>query len=119
MIIRPKDLKKSIKEKEILFEMSNLLPKSTGLPVTVWVQGQTEKEKHWARVKLEYKGELIPVTISDDPQIKGSKTVVPASILSPVKRWIVINKDFLMKFWNDKGQTLDSTDLKKQLTKIK
>jgi hypothetical protein len=97
-------LKSKIKEKISLFEMANLTPGDTGLKQIVWIHSQTRKEKHYARIKLDYNKELIPIAVSDNPEVKGSKTAVPAKVLNPVKKWIVLNKDILLKYRDSNGK---------------
>lgn len=45
-------------------EMANFWPKDTGLKYEIWISPKSGKEKHWARIKVHYKDNLIPVTIS-------------------------------------------------------
>jgi hypothetical protein len=124
MTIRPKDLKKQKLvdmtnpkyDKENLWEMSNLFPKNTGLKHVIWISTLSGRENHSARIKVDYKKELIPMIISDNPEVKGTKTIIPAPILNPIKKWIIINKDLLLNYWNAKGK-MDTRDVLNKLKK--
>jgi hypothetical protein len=36
------------------YEMSNYMPNETGLLIKIWALEKTDKEKHWARIKVYY-----------------------------------------------------------------
>ncbi len=73
----------------------------TGLPYIIWITPSSGKEKHWARIKVSYKNELILVSISDDPKIMIKGKQLPK--FSVIKKFIVDNKDLLLEYWNSKG----------------
>jgi hypothetical protein len=91
-----------------LWEMSNISPRRTGLDRMIWFQYFTGKEGHWARVKIEIDNELIPITISDNPEIKIKDLrilkKISAASLNKVKKFIVLNKTVLLKYWNASGK---------------
>jgi hypothetical protein len=86
-----------------LFEMANISPSKTGLPVMIWISYNTGKEKHSARVKIKIDNVLVPITISDAPEVKGSNIKIKSKVLNPVFEWIIKNKKILLKYWNAKG----------------
>lgn len=90
------------KKYQQFFEMANLTKEDTGLPYIIWISPSSGKEKHWARIKVSYKNELIPVSISDDPKImiKGKNI----SKFDLIKKFIIMNKDILLDYWNSKGE---------------
>lgn len=108
------------KEQEILFEMSNLIKSDTGLNYKIWIQVKTGKEKHWARIKVEVNSELIPISISDNPEImiKAKQDIIDSKNLNQIKKWIIINKDLLLEYWNSKGD-LGLKEFFKRMKKIK
>lgn len=87
--------------KKKFYEMANLTKEDTGLPYIIWITPSSGKEKHWARIKVSYKNELIPVSISDDPKIMIKGKQLPK--FSVIKKFIIDNKDLLLEYWNSKG----------------
>ena len=105
-------------EQDDLYAMANLFPRTTGLPMTVWVSPRG-RARHAARIKVSLSpgrmdiGHTAVVGIRPSPRlIQG--TLVPAD-LDLVSQWIRVNEDVLMDFWNE---TIDSTELASRLKKI-
>ena len=86
-----------------LYEMANISKQKTGLPVMIWVSYNTGKEKHGARIKIKIDNTLIPISISDTPEVKASSANIKSGILKQITSWIVLNKKVLLKYWNAKG----------------
>ena len=86
-------------------EMANLTKSDTGLNYRVWIQTQTGKEKHWARIKVEIHNEFIPISISSTPEImiKDKQNIFTAKDLNDIKLWIKKNEKLLLAYWNSKG----------------
>jgi len=96
-------------------EMANLSRKKTGLDYIIWIMHQTGKEKHWARIKVKIKGQDVSITISDNPEWLSDTVKINAKEFNRIKKWIIMNKDVLLKYWNGKGEvTIDEiiNDLK-------
>lgn len=87
--------------KKKFYEMANLTKEDTGLPYIIWITPSSGKEKHWARIKVSYKNELIPVSISDDPKIAVKGKQLPK--FSIIRKFIIDNKDLLLEYWSSKG----------------
>lgn len=95
--------------KEQLYEFADLVPEDTGLTVVVWIDGR-RKMKHGKRIKFQNNnsnrlngGEIIPITISDDPQIPKSVTTklkISNKDLNKIKSWIKLNKEVLLDYSN-------------------
>ena len=95
--------------KEQLYEFADLVPEDTGLTVVVWIDGP-RKMKHGKRIKFQNNnsnrlngGEIIPITISDDPQIPKSVTTklkISNKDLNKIKSWIKLNKEILLDYSN-------------------
>lgn len=95
--------------KEQLYEFADLVPEDTGLTVVVWIDGP-RKMKHGKRIKFQNNnsnrlngGEIIPITISDDPQIPKSVTTklkISNKDLNKIKSWIKLNKEVLLDYSN-------------------
>lgn len=93
------------KNDEILFEMANPRPEDTGLPMCIFIspKGYT---KHFARIKVckEYGAKFKPydtftVTIQDSPKIIGDIGEIKPKDIEKVKKFIIKNKDLLIKHW--------------------
>ena len=99
-----------------LFEMSNLLPKKTGIGTVIWIQVQPSDNKklsHDIRLKampnsnklkdddlcdiiFNRKGEIIEIK----PNKKGE--VVIGKNLRNLQKWILLNLDLLILHWDRK-----------------
>jgi len=112
------DRYKPLFEKESFYEMSNLTPDSTGLKYTVWITINSGRERHWARVKIYKDNGVISISISDEPEIKKTRgnPKIKQNDLVNIKKWIIQNKDTLLKHW--KGE-IDSIGLGKKIKKLK
>ncbi len=98
-----KKLKRYIRMDEHLYEMANLTKEDTGLNYIVWISPRTGKEKHCARIKVQLNMEFIPVTIEDVPRIAVKKNVEIPNF-KKLQKWIVLNKDLLLQYWNSNGE---------------
>jgi hypothetical protein len=105
-------------EQDDLYEMANLFPRTTGLSMTVWVSPRG-RARYAARIKVSLSpgrmdiGHAAVVGIRPSPRlIQG--TLVPADF-DLVSKWIRVNEDVLMDFWNE---TIDSVELGSRLKKI-
>ncbi|MBY0336985.1 MAG: DUF4160 domain-containing protein [Acetobacteraceae bacterium] len=96
---------------EAPFEMANLYPRSTGLPMTVWVSPRGGA-RHDARVKVcrvhgnrMSPDELVPVSIRPEPRlIEGD---LPPEDLAAVSAWIRLNEEILLAYWDGSADTTD------------
>ena len=88
---------------EDLYEMANLFPEDTGLPVTVWVSPRG-RARHPARVKVcrVAGNRMVPsntavVSIGAVPAVIAG--ALPARYFEPVARWIASNREPLLEYW--------------------
>jgi len=94
-----------------LFEMSNISPRDTNLPVVVWVF-EKGKSKHGPRVKvMTHPGkmnlaETVSISVSDNPEVVAGEKLDP-EIFNLVKKWVILNKKVLLDYWNNKLYTID------------
>lgn len=98
-------------EPDDLYEMANLYPRTTGLPMTVWVS-PCGGARHDARVKVSRSGgdRMVPT----DTAVVGIRPA-PALIegdLAPrdyaiVARWIDLNRAALLDFWEGAIDTIE------------
>ena len=103
---------------DILFEMSNLVKRKTGLPVNIWVDdiGVNRKNKHnLPRIKVQNntadkrQEDTFSLTISKTPEVVAGTCKLDNAILDTVKNYIIKNYNVLMQHWN---QEIDIEELK-------
>ena len=61
-----------------LFEMANVSKKDTKLPYEIWIdsEGKNRNTKHnYPKVIVDYNGDRIPVSISENPEILVKKKI--------------------------------------------
>ena len=98
--------------KQKLYEFADFVPDDTNLSCVIWVDGP-RNIKHVKRVKFQNNtanklngGELIPITISDNPEIPNSvKLKIQEKDLNKIKEWIVLNKQTLIDYSDGKITT--------------
>ncbi len=117
---KPRVITSDRRDQEVdeLYEMANLFPRTTGLPLTVWVSPRG-RARHDARIKVSLTpgrmdiGDTAVVGIRPSPRlIEGN--LAPADF-ELVSQWIRLNEAALMDFWNE---TIDSIELGGRLKKV-
>jgi hypothetical protein len=109
----------SLEEENELFEMANLYPRDTGLPMTVWVSPKGNA-RHAVRVKVcrphgdrMLASDTAVVGVRPEPSlIEGP---LPTADLKAVSAWIQLNADVLIGYWDG---TLSTGDMIRQLQKV-
>jgi hypothetical protein len=96
---------------EAPYEMANLYPRETGLPMTVWASPRGHA-RHDARVKVcRTHGDnmdpsnLAVVAIRPTPRVVHGP--LAQSDFAPVAAWIELNEDALLDYWNGTLGTLE------------
>jgi hypothetical protein len=118
----PGDLKTPLGEAisaDELYEMANLYPRTTGLPMTVWV-GPRGNARHDVRVKVNMThGNQMNI---DDTAVVGVRPLphLIAGQLSPnderaVVAWITLNAGAIIAYWDGDIDTLELVQTLKQL----
>lgn len=104
---------------EAPYEMTNLYPRETGLPMTVWASPRG-RARHDARVNVcRTRGDnmdpsnLAVVAIRPTPRVVHGP-LAPAEF-APVAEWITLNRDALIDFWNG---TLGTTEFAASLKRL-
>jgi hypothetical protein len=92
--------------------MANLFPKRTGLPFVVWVSNQGGA-RHDVRVKVArgpkaQSSDLISVGIR--PFIRVIEGTLDGSDFDLLRRWIELNFDTILQYWNEEIDTGDLMD---------
>lgn len=96
-------------ETEDLFEMANLYPDTTGLPMTVWISPRGNV-RHGVRVKVNMThGNQMTIANTAVVAVRPTRRVISGH-LSPddtqaVFRWITLNVDALVAYWEGRIDT--------------
>src|SRR5215467_5593861 len=91
-------------ESDELFEMANLFPRTTGLPMTVWVSPRGNP-RHDVRVKVNTThGDQINITTTAVVAVRPTPHVI-AGPLTPddaqaVFAWISLNTAAIVEYWD-------------------
>jgi len=103
---------------EAPFEMANLYPRHTGLPVTVWVSPRG-RARHAARIKVCRRPgdrmdptDLVSVSIRPTPRAIDGE--LSPDVMQAVSVWISGNEAVLMDYWDG---TIDTIELAARLTR--
>ena len=89
-----------IDKSDELFEMANVSKKDTKLPYDIWIdsEGKNRKTKqNYPRLIVDYNGERIPVSVSENPEILVKKKIPE---FSKIKSWIKKYSVVLLQHWN-------------------
>jgi hypothetical protein len=96
-------------EAEDLFEMANLHPDTTGLPMTVWISPRGNA-RHDVRVKVNMThgnqmtiANTAVVGVHPSPRIISGR--LSAGDTQAVFRWIALNTDALVAYWEGRIDT--------------
>src|SRR6516162_9660289 len=96
-------------EAEDLFEMANLYPDTTGLPMTIWVSPRG-KARHDVRVNINMThGNQMNIADTAVVGVRPRPRLI-AGQLSPVDtqavfRWVALNSDVLVAYWEGQIDT--------------
>jgi hypothetical protein len=106
-------------ETEDLFEMANLFPRTTGLPMTVWVSPRgNARHDVCVKVNMAHGNQMSPANTAV-VGIRPSPHLV-AGALSPdderaVYAWITLNSAALVAYWDGDIDTVQLAQLLKPL----
>jgi hypothetical protein len=106
-------------EADELFEMANLFPRTTGLPMTVWVSPRGNA-RHDVRVKVNMThGNQMNIANTAVVGVRPNPHVI-AGHLSPddqraVFEWMLLNTAALVAYWEGR---IDTIELGQQLKRI-
>jgi hypothetical protein len=102
-----------------LFEMANLFPRTTGLPMTVWVSPRGNAG-HDVRVKVNTThGDQMNIANTAVVGVRPSPQLI-AGNLSPDDRrvvfeWISLNTAAIVEYWDGRIDTIELGQLLKRL----
>jgi hypothetical protein len=99
--------------------MTNLYPRSTGLPMVIWV-GPGYGAGHSARIKVMQRhgqqmnpGDLAVVALQPQPHVVAG--ALSATDLRVVGQWLALNHDAVLDHWN---ALIDGIELGQRLRKL-
>jgi hypothetical protein len=102
-----------------LYEMANLYPRTTGLPMTVWVSPRGGA-RHDARIEVSPQpgDRMVPegaasVAIRPEPRLVAGN--LDAAAFRAVAGWIAVNREVLLDYWDG---TADTADLIQRLSRV-
>ena len=103
-----------LKPSSQLYFVTNLRPKRTGLLFVVYVspkgcvaQGPVIKaSKKYGEKASE--GDWFTITIADQPQVIGDSGGLKRCDVQMAQKWVQINKDELLKIWEDDVDVLNA-----------
>jgi hypothetical protein len=98
-------------EADELYEMANLYPAETGLPMTVWVSPRG-RARHDVRVKVNLShGPRMTITNPATVAVRPMPRLVTGQLApadqQAVFRWVSLNEDALVAYWNGQIGTIE------------
>lgn len=105
-----------------LYAMANVQPKTTGLPMTIYISNKIAG--HGPRIKVSQQygdrmnaAELFSMSIEQDPRITGKPGRIRVSDIRKVQQFIEANRQLLLDYWYQEPP-LDTLDMLLKLTKV-
>ena len=99
----------SMTEEDELFWMTNLYPRDTGLPRTIWVSPKGDA-RHDARIKIASVpgdrmviGDAAVMSIRPTPQLLHGE--LGSRERAAIETWVRLNTDILIGYWNGSTST--------------
>ena len=86
-------------EDEMMFEMANLLPKRTGLKYQIWYSAKVPGYNPIIKVDLN-DGFSLSIQI-ETHEVKGAVDKIQSKDLKKIFKWIELNEDVLLRYWNE------------------
>ena len=102
-----------------LYEMANLYPRTTGLPVTVWV-GPRGNARHDVRIKVNMAhGNHMTLDNTAVVGVRPAPHVITGQLAAADRRlvfeWTRINSDAIIAYWDGSIDTLELVQMLKSL----
>lgn len=110
-------LNNDLSEDDLMFEMANLLPCRTGLKYQVWYSAHPYDLE--PRIKVDIpEGKSIYIKI-ENHEVEGDIYKITSKELQNIFDWIDLNKNALLKYWNEaptaKIDTVEMNNLLKSI----
>ncbi len=85
-----------------LFNLSNLHQEDTGIDAVIWVSHKRPNREPFITVEsLTDKASKVSISIEDKPKVLEPKKKSNCDVISAASRWICLNKQVLLDYWND------------------
>ena len=102
------------------FEMANLYPRDTGLPMTIWVSPRG-RARHDARIKVCLTpGDRMDATNTAVVAIRPVPRLISGTLTARdfghVAAWVVRNTEALLNYWNGTLSTVEFVQRMKRLS---
>jgi hypothetical protein len=102
-----------------LFEMANLFPRTTGLPMTVWVSPRGNA-RHDVRVKVNMThGNQMTISNTAVVGVRPTPHVITGQFSSSdeqaIFEWVALNADALVEYWEGRIDTIQLGQALKRL----
>jgi hypothetical protein len=106
-------------EPDDTFEMANLYPRDTGLPMTIWVSPRG-RARHDARIKVcltpgDRMDARNTAVVAIRPRPRLISGALPTRDFDLVARWIARNANTLIDYWNG---TLSTVEFVQRMVKL-
>ena len=107
-------------ETDELFEMANLFPRTTGLPMTVWLSPRGNA-RHELRVKVNMPhGNQMAVSNTAVVGVRPGPHVIAGQLSAEDERavfeWVSLNTDALVEYWRGRIDTIQLGQALKRVT---
>jgi hypothetical protein len=107
-------------ETDDLFEMANLFPRTTGLPMTVWVSPRGNA-RHDVRVKVNMThGNQMAVSNTAVVGVRPGPHAIAGQLSAEDERavfeWVSLNTDALIEYWEGQIDTIQLGQALKRVT---
>lgn len=100
-----------------IFLMANLPPKRTGLPYQVWYSAKEPRLKPRIKVDLP-DGRKLSIEI-ETHKVTGPLKKISSNDLNKILEWMDLNKEILLKYWNEaRSGLIDNADVIRALKKF-
>ena len=98
-----------------MFRIVSVFPQHSNLPAKVYIRVQSRNSKRPAMLSVSnFSNNAKPfsdkfsLSISDSPEIIIGKCKLKPGELVVIKKWIVVNKDHLIDYWNEEETCTES-----------
>lgn len=97
-----------IAREDELFEMANFHSKTTGVPHVLWFSGDPETKHNRPRGKVRIEGVYYPFSLDEPVEwLVQPPSEVSAKDFSAIARFVRLNRDALLAYWNGEIDTRD------------
>ena len=115
--LKAKDVQQVTERDDELFEMANLYPRTTGLPMTVWVSSRgNARHDVWVKVKMIH-GDQMNLANTAVVGVRPTPHVIAGDLSTDDRRvvfeWILLNTGAIVEYWDGRIDTIELGQLLK------